>query len=203
MYDELFKKYHNELFTENTLLFLKKKENENNIRFKGRSNIITSNEVKELYKLLHKDYHSLNITISFYGTRLSTALGYLSIALNSPIQTNESMEESFKVHIVGKINVFTFNSSFKSVIGRRLYIAFVLFHELRHSYQFKYMRKKYIKASSNYIPKGKGYATQWIEKDANMFAQRMMNKHHDTINEILKIDVNWRCEWGRFKILSD
>lgn len=48
----------------------------------------------------------------------------------------------------------------------------------------------------NYVSE-KGYHSQWIERDANSFSQRVMNNNKDSINKILNIDFEWSITWQK------
>lgn len=116
---------------------------------------------------------------------------------------------TFKQHYSGNIagchddgEVFVFVDNYIKLLKDdteriKLNAAFILFHEIRHAYQCTYKERLLM----NYATMGDlGYHSHRAERDANHFAERMMNKHKQQINEIMNISSDWECEWGYFYI---
>lgn len=172
---------------------------------RNHSDIMSDFQIKQLLNLLYEDYKYLGMTISIY---------------DQPTQVIEDRkqhghkyidewcyEDSLNgtlggYHKLGNIVLFPFNHSVKNKKYEKglmqLFLLQDLFHEIRHAFQRVHMRKQY---NAPYITTDKnGYRSQWIERDANMFAQRMLEKNRDSINTILGIDFDWKSCWGRFYI---
>lgn len=173
-----------------------------------KSNLIGYAEVREILSLLNYQYDDLGMAVNIHRSRYYTLLKWLD-----PFYTSINCD-TFKGayncvfaanHSSGRIDLFSYNhkSSNKKYENERirLNIAYDLIHEVRHAYQRLHKEKKYNNNQRNYIQGGEsGYSAQWIERDANAFAQRMMNNNKKKINEILGIELNWDCTWGSFSI---
>ncbi|MGG3890259.1 DUF3920 family protein [Metabacillus fastidiosus] len=178
------------------------------IRDKGKtkvinhSKIITKNEIQSILNLLHSDYDNLGAEITIYKNKYQPLLRVLN-----PCKSGlhyETFKMVFKRiiggnHFRGIISLFPFNHYFKSDEEYKLFLTYDILHEIRHAYQRIHKEKKYHVHNQNYIDATKsGYANQWLERDANQFATRMMNKYKNKINEILNVKLEWNCIWGRF-----
>jgi hypothetical protein len=185
----------------NTFLPVFREEGETVIR--NKSKVFKHQEVEEILSLLHPIYNDLGITITIYDKRLGVIKDWLHI-FKGYIQTQTLIEALKRQiggnHLEGVISIFPFNyyysSSDNKEIKKKLFLLYDAIHEIRHAFQRIHKKKEY---SAPYLGVGKkGYHSQWIEKDANKFAQRFMNKNKEKINEILEINTDWKCVWGRF-----
>lgn len=165
----------------------------------NHSKYVTREQINSILDLLHNDYKRLSTNIHIYGNKfrlfanLSQFIGLLGITGKNTcgLQNGEN------------IYVFCYNlkrwleksnESDKHIIKdcTKLTTISTMFHELRHVYQMYYKYDKYMNDTLNYIGViGKGYGSQWVERDANKFAQRMMNKYNKEINNILGINFEW------------
>lgn len=181
------------------------------IELNNRSKLISDEEIEGILELLHSDYRTLNISIDIHGSRFHTIKKWLN-PTNS-LERQQVLIEGFKRKIGGfqsgkEIVLFAYLYKYKLRRNYReeyfkLLLIQALLHEIRHAYQMVYMKKKYKKAAKEYINAGHaGYGSQWIERDANSFMQRVMNNNKEKINEILGIDFEWNCIWGSFKVLD-
>lgn len=174
------------------------------IELNNKSKLITNEEIEDVIKLLHADYQKLNISIDIHGSRFHTLQNWMSPTNSKNMR--RVLTEGIKKKAGGfqrgrEVVIFSYIYKQKIKIkGFKLLVIQALIHEIRHVYQMEYMKKKYDKAHENYISSGEGYSTQWIERDANSFSQRMMNKNKEQINEILNIDFDWNCIWGSFNV---
>ena len=188
---------------EGSLLHLQRKLAKTTLR--NHTDMISDFQLKQILRLLHDDYQYLGMTISIY---------------DAPDQVKADREKHGQTYIdewcykdalngtlggyhkLGKIALFPFNHTVRNPAYRKglmqLFSIQDLFHEIRHAYQRIHMKKQY---NAPYITTGTaGYRSQWIERDANRFAYRMMEKHRSSLNAILGIDFTWNSCWGRFYI---
>lgn len=171
------------------------------------SKLISSVEIEQVLTMLHHDYSDLGMTINVHKNKLHTFLKWIN-PFNStiiyPVFKMAYKGTSGGTHLEGKIEMFSYNRIVdveeheKECV--KLLIIFDILHEIRHAYQRVHKKTEYEKSHEDYIPEGNGYASQWIERDANKFAQRMMNNNKEKINEVLGIDFGWHCSWGRFTV---
>lgn len=180
--------------------------NRGRTKMRNKSKLITSKEITEVLNLLHKDYSDLGMTISIYSKKYQVLLDRLNpykLYINKHV-ANQAMNGTIVGnHREGLISVFPFNysvkgGSYESKNSVRKLIALgVIIHEIRHAYQRKHKVEKYTSEKLN----GHGYDTQWVERDANKFTQRFMNRYRNKINEILKINnLNWEYQWDRLRV---
>lgn len=132
--------------------------------------MITDLDIKKIVSLLHKDYHGCPIHIvqdenSFVEKRQLT-----------PLEANERYKACQDKYIHGtyfpnveEVEIYPFVSLKQ---GGKILIAIVVFHELRHFYQ-----DKKNKLNRKYEVK--------LEKDCNLFAYRMFDRHYDDLVEFL------------------
>jgi hypothetical protein len=166
--------------------------------------IISTEEIEKCIDLLHEDYKTLNPTIRVFKNKIAMIPELLKIKSECFDDYKYIMSGNTHAQYNSNsnlIDIFIFNhlKRYKNKEERRkylkLYIIFNLYHELRHSYQDKYKNFKFEKERKHYISYGNGYKSQWIERDANRFAVRMMEKHRENINEILGVTWDWNITW--------
>lgn len=172
---------------------------------RNKSSLLTNQQLYRILSLLHSSYNDLGLTISIYSNWKQVLKDWLN-PFREIIKYDELKLTVFKkasgIERGGVISIFPYlyKKDFSHEI-LKLKIVYVLFHEIRHSYQRKYFKKRYDINILKYVDKGHGYESQWIERDANHFAQRLMNKNISEINRILDIEFEWQCTWGRFKLI--
>lgn len=172
---------------------------------KCKSKLISKIEVKEILKLLHSDYSDLGMYIEVHNSTYHTFLRMMNPfnrSIDYSTYTGAYNHVYAANHFMGNIDLFSYNhlKTKSGAIDLKLYIINDLLHEVRHAYQIKHKKDKYNQCHKNYINGGStGYEEQWVERDANAFATRMMNKYHSEINNILGISYNWENTWGYFK----
>ena len=172
---------------------------------RNQTEILSDLQLKQILRLLHKNYNNLGMTISIYETADQVKADrskYGQLYLDDWCYQDALNGTLGGYHKLGTIALFPFNHTVKNPAYRKglmqLFLIQDLFHEIRHAYQRIHMKKQY---NTPYITTGtNGYRSQWIERDANRFAYRMMEKHRSTLNTILGIDFTWNSCWGRFYI---
>lgn len=172
---------------------------------RNHSNILSDFQLKQILNLLYDDYKYLGMTISIYDHPDQVIADRTDFG--KEFIDDWCYEDSLNgtlggYHKLGKIALFPFNHKVKNKKYERglmqLFLLQDLFHEIRHAYQRVYMKRQY---NTPYVNTGRnGYQSQWVERDANMFAQRMIEKHRNSINTILSIDFLWQSCWGRFYV---
>lgn len=170
--------------------FLKRNKIKNRMRKR-----ISTRKIKKILNLLHDDYNYLGAEVNLYGSKIGAIL--------RNYRDNNTILEIMDKGIGGTqsgnvINIHQYNFNHLPKKESQLYIIFTLFHELRHVYQMEYKPDKYFEGTKNYISNNSGYHNQWLERDANSFASRMMNRNSEKINEILNIDEKWYCIHNTF-----
>lgn len=174
-----------------------------------KSKLISKKEVEGILNILHPDYKDLGMTIAIHKNRMQTIIKFINplyTSINYGTLKGACNRIYAANHSRGRIDMFSYNHEVNKYrnknISLKLYIINDLLHEVRHAYQLKHKESKYMNCQKNYITGGEnGYSEQWIERDANAFATRIMNKHHDKINEIIGIDHEWENTWGYFRKL--
>lgn len=142
--------------------------------------ILSKKQIIELSNLLHNDYRGCDIEV------VKSKHRFLFLTLKEIVTCWKTVDwkhefEHYKSIIVGETDgtynsllktahVYHFNIAIEDRDDRLYYSTFVLFHELRHHYQDKFNRLQ----------------RHDIEKDCNLFAIRMLNRHYDEIKKILK-----------------
>ncbi|WP_137743359.1 DUF3920 family protein [Robertmurraya siralis] len=202
-YDLFEETYRTEMFNHLDEVFNSGIRENGNTKLRNKSDILTDNQIQIIIDLLHEDYHDLGMTITIYRNRIQLYKDWLN-----PIKfyiSKHDMKLSIKGdisgnHLEGIISIFPFNYNKKlSNYDKQLGVIYSLLHEIRHAYQRIHKKHKYYDNKRKYITANKnGYHSQWVEKDANKFATRFMNRYKDKINGILNQDVNWYCIWGNF-----
>lgn len=181
-------------------------------KIRNKSKLFTDGQINNILNLLHPDYKDLGMTITIYKNKRQIIRDWIFTFKN--YFDNETAIKTIRGSICGNqrcgiISLFPFNykvnKKLKEEVNfdtqRRLLSTFALIHEVRHAYQRIHKEQKFNKLNEIYIDVDKpGYHSQWIERDANHFTQRFMNKNKDKINEILKINENWVCTWGNFEL---
>lgn len=176
-----------------------------------RSELISLGEVESILELLHSQYQDLGMTIDIHKSWYQTLFKWLN-PLYSAIDCETFLGAYRGIFAAnqsqGRIDLFAYNhkpyNKKHEAAIIRLCIAYDIFHEVRHAFQRVYKEKKYYNCTRNYISGAKvGYSEQWVERDANGFAQRMMNNNKDRINEILDIKFSWDCTWGMLSTQSN
>lgn len=170
---------------------------------RNKSKVFNQQEIEELLNLLHPVYSDLGITLTIYDKKLSVIRDWLNIFKGyvlSPTLKAALKRQIGGNHFEGVIGIFPFNYYYSNPDNKenkmKLFMLYDIIHEVRHAYQRVHKEKEY---NSPYLGAGnKGYHSQWIERDANKFAQRYMDKNKEKINDILGINMKWECVWGRF-----
>lgn len=150
------------------------------------------NKIKKCINLLHDDYLkniNVNIIDSKFKFRVNIAIySVLSFFNNKYVCRNKEMLQNIlNGNVLANldeeqyINIYLFNC--KNPDANKFIIK-VLFHELRHIYQYNYKFEKLKKHFVHYdnIP----HNVNLLEKDANKFAYRMYMKHFKCMEHILK-----------------
>lgn len=168
-----------------------------------RENSIRKEDIISIVDLLHEDYGKIEANIHIIGNSLCLILLYLNGTLQ--LYFLEFLNFFFLVlfkRSVGCENnnqIFIFTNSIlkEEKAFKKIIITSVLLHELRHAYQYKYNNIRRLKNFdySDYISYGKGYESQYIERDANKFSTRMLNKHMEDIYKILDLDFIYVALW--------
>lgn len=169
------------------------------------SAVVKDDQIHALLGLLHKDYRDLGMTISVYGSLddvISDRNGTMERYMHKTNLEGVFSGEYGGYHQEGFIFLYPFNHQVRNSKledgVRKLFFVFDLMHEVRHAYQRIYFssrrKKEYVEAGNA------GYHSQWVERDANKFAQRFMEKYKEYIDAILGIPFVWRCCWGAFYI---
>lgn len=176
----------------------------------NKSDLITSVEIEKVLDLLHSDYKKLGVAISIHKSRAQTLLKCMNPFTSTEMRKSllrASKKDSRMLGLYGRKRIVIFPYNHKTGYSGehesscwKLMIIETLIHEIRHAYQEKHKTKRYSASNDSYIPSGKGYDSQWTERDANLFAQRMMNKNKQEINRILGIGFDWECIWGSFSV---
>lgn len=182
------------------------------IMINNKSKLISDAEIRSVLDLLHSDYRELDASIDIHGRRLHTLLQMTKL---SHLGSHKSLMEGYRGEIGGyqsgnRVVLFshlygrrTRNEKYRIECFKLLLVGSIL-HEIRHVWQMVHKKKKYKTAARNYIDaSGDGYDSQWIERDANNFTQRVMNNNKSEINEILGIEFEWDCAWGSFRLFED
>lgn len=163
------------------------------MKYKTRHSPISKNEIDACIKLLHKDYHE-GYDLHIHYRKRDLIKWYLlnrcSIGGLKHATKIIFKEKSFGVfnRYFNAIHIYIFNYS-NPYSSSKPEIISTLFHELRHYYQWNYKKNKYEKSFLNL--EGITYESQLIERDANNFAARMMNKHCKEISEIINVYPDW------------
>jgi hypothetical protein len=149
---------------------------------------ISKQEIENCIALLHPTYEKLDIEIKCYD-KFSTCFKFFI----------DDSKQAYYDRLTNDIVILPFNIHNISILKQKnkdyikLCTIFLLFHELRHGYQYKYKKhkfpKKYTRIGSE------GYISQWIERDAYRFAVRMMQKNKEEISKILSINNDWNCDY--------
>lgn len=178
---------------------------------KNKSKLISKQEIHEVVSILNQRYQEFDLPIFIHGSRFGILLHALRTKeKNSKQALFMGMREKIGGYQSPKeIVIFsnTYKNEAKEYVQKtqkgifKLFVVETIFHELRHVYQMRHMKRKYDKASEDYRETNEeGYHSQWIERDACGFAQRMMNNNKKEINRILDISFEWDCTWGNFTI---
>ncbi|MGG0667769.1 hypothetical protein ABE073_04485 [Lederbergia citrisecunda] len=176
----------------------------------NKSKFISDEEINEIIAMLHPHYKEMQMRIYLHKNKFQSILGMLNPFNDSGRRAMLASTIKGVIagnHRQGEIILFPFNYQFKNVPNEyklqcyKLLIISNLLHEIRHAYQWTYKKKKYNKLSDSYVPAGReGYHSQWIERDANKFAQRIMNSNKQNISYALGISFDWECIWGAIKV---
>lgn len=171
------------------------------------SKLISKEEIEQVLILLHRDYSDLGMRINVHKNKLHTFLKLINPfnrMIIYPIFKMAYKGTSGGTHLDGKIEMFSYNRKVDIHAHEKeclkLFIVFDILHEVRHAYQRIHKKREYEQSHEDYIHEGNGYGSQWIERDANQFAQRMMNNNKERISEILGIDFEWYSTWGKLTV---
>lgn len=143
---------------------------------------ISTKQIKYYLKVLPEIYKTCNIPILLINNNF---LGYLIFKVYSffyelPYRSYREFKKvgGTSYHTVGENEpVFIYCTRIKSLTTNERFI-YVLFHELRHWYQQKYLNEFHIKYSKDYISNVEieNYSEQILEKDANNFSKKYCMK---------------------------
>lgn len=143
---------------------------------------ISTKQIKNYLKVLPEIYKTCNIPILFINNNF---LGYLIFIIYSffyelPYRSYREFKkvDGTSYHIIHNNEpVFIYCTKIKSLTTNERFI-YVLFHELRHWYQQKYLKEFHTKYSENYIDNVEieNYSKQVLEKDANAFSKKYCMK---------------------------
>lgn len=144
---------------------------------------ITTEQIQACINLLHPVYYDLVNKIhiyhdweSFYGEHKL----YLDKNENGSFTSLGAYDDN-----LNNIYVLSFNYKVKKEFYTYQTIS-VIYHELRHAWQYKYKPDLYHKYDDNYIVHGNGYVEQWTERDAILFEYRMYFKYIDELYKIFQ-----------------
>lgn len=164
---------------------------------------IKKDEVLSIIDLLHEDYGKIDVDIYIIGSAFSLIPLYIKGILDLGIIEFISFffmvyfKRSYGCENNGIIFIFSRSIEEERDIFKKLVIISIMLHELRHAYQYEYNNIGKLKDYDydNYIPYGNGYESQYIERDANKFATRMLNKYAKEIYKILDLDFIYIALW--------
>lgn len=152
---------------------------------------ITNQEIYQCQKLLHDDYKDVQLKI------IHSRLWFVIRSFWHGMSPS-NIREHFNGEAVGYydgdndiVYILPFAFRFKNAEFRKLEIIHNLYHELRHSYQWRF-KPKLVKQRNVTSVKDDGYESDPTERDANRFASRMCTKYKEEISEILGVDSTWR-----------
>ena len=147
--------------------------------------------IDKIKPLLPKKYRKLFSQIEFIihektdDTKFDITLSYNTVydALNplNQLLGNFSCNDDKGYYDDFKIHLFKYNcrSNFEATRN--------IIHEIRHAYQFKYMsnKVKFKKSLTNYSGSGDSYWNNWLEVDANRYADNFMKRNglKEEVNE--------------------
>lgn len=152
---------------------------------------LSEKEINNLISLLHKDYQNLPVEVIGIGNAVQR-LKYKWRVFLDYAEYPDVLKSTINQQILGcymPLSNFIFidygmirklcnwpEEDIESIFNKKKWIAFIFFHEIRHAYQYhiKKMEREF-----------KKFDSPFLEKDANLFAYRMMNKHKEKIREIL------------------
>jgi hypothetical protein len=169
-------------------------------------NIITTEEINQcLNRVLNKKYFDINITIKLYKNYESLLKDYKNnphtflsgeIELDSEYKEGFPKEEEFtklgEYNCINDIKIYPFNIFEWNKKDLKNKIIHTILHEIRHAFQRKYYTIKFNKNIKNYIKANNdynSYKNQWVEIDANKFADFIFNKKKDIIYKALNIAI--------------
>lgn len=145
---------------------------------------VTSKDIKHIIDLLPNRYKNLDVKIEVFGNRFYL---WMYNFLKTRTTHNASVADFNEYH--KSIRIYAHKEVEDKYL--KLRVCYSLLHELRHKMQTIKFPTKYSIDNQNYIPAGEGYSTQWIEKDANKFARRVMKLHKNKISKIYNLDEEW------------
>ena len=153
---------------------------------------ISKEEIDQCINLLHTDYIGCPIYIfhSFWDY-VKWSFKHFNFDFDQLKKAKNGMSTGMYNSTENFIQIYVFNH----LGGERylkLNVIHTLYHELRHYYQFTYKAKiwnnnKLVKYDLGH-PK---YREAPIERDANKFAQRMMEKNRKEVSRILNVYPDW------------
>lgn len=162
---------------------------------------ITTKQINECINLLHKDYQG-DYKIKVYKTKLSYVVSML-FNKKSTLATYEDLSNT----TAGQFNRYTNQIEIYYFKYHRLYqdegnnkydfmnlhCIDVIFHELKHYYQWNYQRLRYWNEFQfyGYFSANGLQKSLQIERGANNFCRRMMEKYHNQISSILNMNYEW------------
>lgn len=165
----------------------------------NKSNHITNKQIESCLELLHKDYLKIDADIYIYGTRDEIEEDEYGDIVDSDSRGHHIYLYSGK----SKINIYEHgygNRIENPELTGHLHTIASLYHEIRHAYQYRYMKKEYSRSKWRQR-RTRLYRSLWHERDAEHFSDRMMLKNKIKINHVLGVNFNWDCErWGKIKI---
>ena len=154
--------------------------------------VISQKEIDQCINLLHSDYHGCPVYV-FHSFR-----DYLKWSFKERLFDLPQLKKAWKGKTAGSydvvenfIQIYIFNHESSDRYIKQSVIH-TLYHELRHYYQFTYKSKKW--NSKNVVSYKWGdpkYSESDIEKDADKFAGRMLERNKEKISEILNVYTDW------------
>lgn len=163
---------------------------------------VTTDQIEKIINLLHNEYNNLGTDIKVYSNYFQLIRGIFKDNQSTFSKIRRSIRDTKDFIKIGgyydpplnKVVILEHLFFLLPKEERKLYFVNILFHELRHNWQQKY---KKFQRTDNDTP----YHERLEERDANLFAMRMMNKYKKEINEILNLNVlKWEVHYKKIKI---
>lgn len=198
---------------------------------RSESSVLTADQIREVLGLLHLDYQEMDYTIDVYSTvescmeanqsflgmmgreaRLSYASDMGTYVAFADLENKRILliEESLVARcddVVFELERRKYGEEkyeamhkMTGVTGTiRLHMIYTLLHELRHAWQSEYVTR----FNAGFVEtRDDAYMSLEHERDADTYARRMMNRHHDKLNEICGVDFEYEWIYGWYYALK-
>lgn len=198
---------------------------------RSESSVLTADQIRDVLGLLHLDYRELEYTIDVYSTvescmeanrsflgkmgykarvsyasDLGTYVAFADLEYKRIILIEETLMDRCDDVVFElerrKYGEAKYEAMHKmtGVTGTlRLHMVYTLLHELRHAWQSEYVTR----FNHGFVEtRDDAYMGLDHERDADTFARRMMNRHHDSLLSICDVDFDYEWIYGWYYALK-